>query len=93
MVVVTTRDGRTYTGNVASENERQVRMRVVGQDVVVLNKSDIQSREVTPVSMMPTGLLETLTDKEVVDLVAFMRTAEPMKTVKTAKPSPGSNSR
>ena len=93
MVVVTTRDGRTYTGNVASENERQIRMRVVGQDVVVLNKSDIQSREVTPVSMMPTGLLETLTDKEVVDLVAFMRTAEPVKQAKTAKLSSSSNSR
>ncbi|HLL95607.1 MAG TPA: PVC-type heme-binding CxxCH protein [Spirosoma sp.] len=91
MVVVTTRDGRTYTGNVASENERQVRMRVVGQDVVMLNKSDIQSREVTPVSMMPTGLLETLTDKEVVDLIAFMRTTEPVKTVKTAKLSSGRN--
>jgi putative membrane-bound dehydrogenase-like protein len=91
MVVVTTRDGRTYTGNVASENERQVQMRVVGQDVVMLNKSDIQSREVTPVSMMPTGLLETLTDKEVVDLIAFMRTTEPVKTVKTAKLSSGRN--
>ncbi len=89
MVVVTTRDGRTYTGNVASENERQVRMRVVGQDVVVLNKSDIQSREVTPVSMMPTGLLETLTDKEVVDLVAFMRTVEPVKSAKSVKLSAG----
>ena len=85
MVVVTTRDGRTYTGNVASENERQVRMRVVGQDAVVLNKSDIQSREVTAVSMMPTGLLETLTDKEVVDMIAYLRTMEPVKQPKNVK--------
>ena len=85
MVVVTTRDGRTYTGNIASENERQVRMRVVGQDVVVLNKADIQSREVTPVSMMPTGLLETLTDTEVVDLVAYMRTMAPPTGAKAVK--------
>ena len=85
MVVVTTRDGRTYTGNVASENERQLRMRVVGQDVVVLNKADIQSREVTPVSMMPTGLLETLTDTEVVDLVAYVRTMTPPTGAKAVK--------
>ena len=85
MVVVTTRDGRTYTGNIASENERQLRMRVVGQDAVVLNKSDIQSREVTPVSMMPTGLLETLTDKEVVDLVGYLQTMEPVKQGKLVK--------
>ncbi|MBC7572121.1 MAG: PmoA family protein [Spirosoma sp.] len=82
MVVVTTRDGRTYTGNIASENERQLRMRVVGQDVVVLNKSDVQSREETPVSMMPTGLLETLTEGEIVDLVGYLRTMEPVKTAK-----------
>lgn len=82
MVVVTTRDGRTYTGNIAGENERQLRMRVVGQDVVVLNKSDVQSREETAVSMMPTGLLETLTEGEIVHLVGYLRTMEPVKTAK-----------
>ncbi len=76
MVVIITRDGRTYSGNVASESERQLTLRVVGQDVVVINKSDIQSREETPVSMMPAGLLETLTDAEVLDLVAYLRTTE-----------------
>lgn len=74
MVVVTTRDGRTYSGNVVSENERQLTLRVVGQDAVVINKSSIQSRELTPVSMMPVGLFETLSDKEVIDLVAYLRT-------------------
>ncbi|GAB3890670.1 hypothetical protein GCM10028803_01700 [Larkinella knui] len=82
MVVVTTRDGRTYSGNVAGENERQLTLRVVGQDAVVLNKSDIQSREVTPVSMMPTGLLDALTEDEVIDLVAFLRTTGPVKQAK-----------
>ena len=82
MVVVTTRDGRTYTGNIAGENERQLRMRVVGQDVVVLNKSDVQSREETAVSMMPTGLLESLTESEIVDLVGFLRRMDPVKTAK-----------
>jgi putative membrane-bound dehydrogenase-like protein len=82
MVVVTTRDGRTYSGNVAGENERQLTLRVVGQDAVVLNKSDIQSREVTPNSMMPTGLLDALTEDEVIDLVAFLRTTQPVKQAK-----------
>ena len=76
MVVVTTHDGRTYLGNVSAENERQVTLRVVGQEAVVLNKSDIQSLDVTAVSLMPEGLLETLTDAEVLDLVAFLRTTE-----------------
>ena len=76
MVVVTTRDGRTYSGNVIAENDRQVTLRVVGQDAVVINKSSIQSREVTPVSMMPPGLFNNLTDAEVLDLVAYLNTKE-----------------
>ena len=74
MVVITSTDGRTYVGNVVSENERQVTLRIVGQDAIVINKSDIQSRETTETSMMPQGLFNALSDKEVVDLVAYLRT-------------------
>ena len=74
LVVVTTRDGRTYSGNVVSENERQLTMRVVGQDAVVINKSNIQSREVTPTSLMPIGLFDNLTNVEILDLVKYLRT-------------------
>ncbi len=75
MVVITTRDGRTYSGNLVGENQRQVTMRVVGQDDVVISKSSIQSKEVTPVSMMPQGLLNTLTDKETIDLLSYLQKA------------------
>jgi putative heme-binding domain-containing protein len=76
MVVVTTRDGRTLAGNVVAETDRQVRLRVVGQDPLVINKSDIQSREATAVSMMPPGLFDALADREVVELVAYLRSFE-----------------
>jgi putative membrane-bound dehydrogenase-like protein len=72
LVVITTRDGRTYSGNVVAENERQITMRIVGQEAAVINKSNIQSREVMPVSMMPNGLFETLTNAEVTDLVGYL---------------------
>ena len=75
MVVVTTRDGRTYSGNIVGENQRQITMRVVGQNDVVISKSSIQSKEVTPVSMMPQGLLNTLTDKETIDLLSYLQKA------------------
>jgi putative heme-binding domain-containing protein len=78
-VLVTTRDGRTFSGNVIAETDRQVTLRVVGRDNVVVSKSDIQSREATSVSMMPTGLFDSLTDREVLDLVAFLRTTSPVK--------------
>lgn len=47
-------------------------LRVVGQDPVIINKSTKQSRELTPVSMMPPGLFENLTEQEIVDLVAYL---------------------
>ena len=78
MVVITTRDGRTMSGNVTAETERQVTLRTVGQEAVVINTADIQSREVTPVSMMPTGLLDALTDREVIDLVGYLKTVSPL---------------
>ncbi len=76
MVIITTRDGRTYSGNVANEDDRQVTLRLVGQDPAVLAKSSIQSRETVPVSMMPEGLFGTLTDAEVLALVKYLRTTQ-----------------
>jgi putative heme-binding domain-containing protein len=76
MVVITSRDGRTYSGNIIAENDRQLTLRVIGQDQLVINKSDIQSQETAAVSMMPEGLLQTLTDKQVIDLVGYLRTHE-----------------
>jgi putative heme-binding domain-containing protein len=72
-VVITTRDGRTFSGTVASETDRQVTLRVVDRDAVAINKADIQSRETTNVSMMPVGLFDALTDREVIDLVGYLR--------------------
>ncbi len=77
MVVINTQDGRTYSGNVIAENERSLTLRVVGQDPIPINKSDIQSKEVTTNSLMPQGLLNTLTAEEVVNLVAYLKTLEP----------------
>ena len=82
LVVVTTRDGRTYSGNVVSENERQLTLRVVGQDAVIVNKSAIQSREVMPMSLMPVGLFDALSEAEVLDLVKYMRTVGGAKQAK-----------
>ena len=79
MIIVTTRDGRMHSGNVVSETDRQLTLRVVGRDPVAINKADIQSRETTATSMMPPGLFDALTDREVIDLVAYLRTVEPVK--------------
>jgi putative heme-binding domain-containing protein len=79
MVVVTTRDGRTVSGNVIAETDRQLTLRAVGQDAFIINKTDIQSRDTTPFSMMPSGLFDSLIDREVIDLVAYLRTITPVR--------------
>lgn len=80
MVVATTRDGRTYAGNVVNETDRQLYFRIVGQDdPIVVNKANIQSREVTQFSMMPEGIFNALSDDEVLDLMAFLRTTAPLQ--------------
>jgi putative heme-binding domain-containing protein len=73
LVVVTTQDGRTYMGNRVSETAQTLTLRVVGQGDVVVDRSAIRSVEESTASLMPEGLLDTLTDAEVLDLVAFLR--------------------
>ncbi len=76
MVIITTTDGRTYSGNITAEDERQITLRIIGQDNVVISKSTIQAREQSPNSLMPEGILNTLTDEEVIDLIAYLRVSD-----------------
>ena len=78
MVMITTRDGQTLAGNVVTENERQLTLRIVGQEVN-LTKSEIQSREISSVSMMPEGLLRNLSDEETIDLMGYLMKLEAPK--------------
>ncbi len=75
-LMVTTRDGRTYSGTVATKSPRSMTLRVVGQDEVIIPQSDIQSFDYFPLSMMPEGLLDGYGDDEVADLVAYLMTAQ-----------------
>ena len=77
LVVVTTQDGRTYSGNIIGENDRNITLRVVGQDPVNINKSQILTRDVSEKSMMPEGLLNNLNNEEVLDLIAYLKKLEP----------------
>ncbi len=74
--MITTRDGRTYAGNLAVESERKLTLRVPGEEEVVITKSAIQSRETSEASMMPDGLLTHLADAEVVDLMAYLMASD-----------------
>ncbi|WP_439481188.1 PVC-type heme-binding CxxCH protein [Cyclobacterium plantarum] len=79
LVIITTLDGRTYTGNVVAESPRQITLKIAGQDPVQINKSNIQNKEITDLSLMPPGLFEPLSNQEVVDLMAYLQTQRQIK--------------
>ena len=72
LVTLTTTDGRTYMGNVINETKRSLTLRVIGQEPVVVSQSNIQSRDVSELSMMPEGLLDNLSENEVIDLFSYL---------------------
>jgi putative heme-binding domain-containing protein len=71
VTVVTTNSGRTLSGIVKKENDAAVTLQTQNE-VVVVPKSDIESRAATKLSMMPEGLFEQLRPEEVRDLIAYL---------------------
>jgi len=59
-------------GNVINENTRNLTLRVIGQEPVVISQSSIQSRDVSERSMMPEGLLDHLSENEIIDLFSYL---------------------
>ncbi|MEO2033238.1 MAG: PVC-type heme-binding CxxCH protein, partial [Planctomycetaceae bacterium] len=74
MHIVVTNDGRVWSGVPAAENDRQLKLRVANREQpVTIDQSQIESRDIAPVSMMPEGLLVTMTDQEVLDLMKYLQ--------------------
>lgn len=75
--LILTDDGRLYSGIPAEENDQQLSLHVANRDEpVVIARSRIASQELAPVSMMPGGLMEELSDQEVRDLFAYLQSHE-----------------
>ncbi len=74
-VVITTTDGKTVTGRIINLNgdDMHVNTDMLNPGATVtVNRKKVESMEPSKVSMMPTGLLDTLKEDEVLDLVAFL---------------------
>jgi putative heme-binding domain-containing protein len=72
--IITMNDGSVIVGRVVQETEKTV---TVAQNPFVqvttsIAKSDIKSRGLSKVSIMPPGLLNTFTKEEILDLLAFL---------------------
>jgi putative heme-binding domain-containing protein len=76
--IVSTADGRTLTGIVVEKDASVVVLRTADGQRVVLPKDNIDEMRVSGVSLMPEGLLRGLSDQEVRDLFAYLRSGQPL---------------
>lgn len=70
MEIVVMKDGRVLNGIVTQQNPRTLTLREQAQETT-LERSEILRQKTSPISMMPDGLLQPMTDEQVRDLVAY----------------------
>ncbi len=71
-VVVETKDGQTFSGTVVRESTSELVLRGTANQEIAVAKSNLESRNQATASLMPAGLLDSLTETEQLDLVAFL---------------------
>jgi putative heme-binding domain-containing protein len=75
--IVVTKDGEVLTGRVINETKDVVMIRTdpFARQLTEVKKSDIEEQQLSATSEMPQGLINVLTKEEILDLVAYMRSA------------------
>jgi putative heme-binding domain-containing protein len=71
MQIIETSSGRVVTGLVVAENDNAVTIQTVNEKLVV-PLDEIEFRSASPVSMMPEGMLQALSLRQVADLIAYL---------------------
>jgi len=71
--LVETRDGKTYQGIVIYDAVDNLMLQTGASTTVRLDGASVVSRAVTTQSLMPAGLFDALSDREIVDLYAYLR--------------------
>jgi putative heme-binding domain-containing protein len=78
MTVFTMKDGSTVAGRISQENDSKAVVMNNPFDpaaTTTVAKADVRSRELSRVSLMPPGLLNTLSEEEILDLLAYLESA------------------
>ncbi|HIG29650.1 MAG TPA: DUF1080 domain-containing protein [Verrucomicrobiales bacterium] len=72
MSIIETKDDEIMSGIIEEKTDSSVTIRTL-TDRVVVTQSEIESLDTSEQSMMPSGLLDTLNDREIVELLKFLR--------------------
>lgn len=73
-----TEDGRVISGLLTDQDEHVVILREADGRDVVLPRSEVEELVRQPKSLMPDGLLKTLSDQDIRDLFAYLRSTQPL---------------
>ena len=88
VTILQTKDGRVITGIIKTETDKVVSVQTQNE-LLQLPRNEIDERQKSPLSMMPEGLLATLKDEEVRDLVAYLASPEQVVLPKDGKTAQG----
>lgn len=69
--IIELKDGRVLAGMVRGENANTITVRTPSEQTIV-SKADIKARSISPVSMMPEGLMSTLSREDARDLFRYL---------------------
>jgi putative heme-binding domain-containing protein len=71
---IATSDGRVVVGRIAEETADKIVIKPnpLEPETVSINKADIESRKLSNISPMPAGLLNTFSETEILDLLAYL---------------------
>jgi putative heme-binding domain-containing protein len=76
--IFATNDGRVISGIVVDEDQHAVVVRSGDGQEIALARSDIDTMRSSPASIMPEGLIKDLSEQQVRDLFAYLRSSQPL---------------
>lgn len=75
---IVTIGGRLFNGFLTGRDDRVVLLRSVDGSSVTLPRDEIDDMSVSPVSIMPEGILRSLSPQQLRDLFAYLRSSQPV---------------
>jgi len=71
LVIITLKDGQVHSGSILSETDRSLNVRTMAGEVAV-ERAAVKTVQRLPLSLMPPGLLESLSPTEARDLIGYL---------------------
>ncbi len=78
------KDGQAMAGIVTQETEKAISLKTLAGEILTVQKSDVASTELSPLSMMPEGLLAAMHEEDVRDLFTYLRQKQQVPMLLTA---------